>query len=68
MTAKPCADCVELHGDATWLEKWPEGAEFRVRHQAHLCDGCADERTDQLQTSPDEEAAWAAIDYERGTL
>lgn len=46
--AMPCLDCVSIHGDrpADWLAQWPEGAEYRPAFQAHLCDGCADERQD----------------------
>lgn len=45
-TTSPCLDCVEVHGDdpAQWLSRWPDGAEWRPAHHAHLCDGCADER------------------------
>ena len=45
-----CTDCVEVHGDdaAEWLRKWPAGAERREELHAWLCDGCADERYDDL--------------------
>lgn len=45
---KPCYDCVDIHGDnpTEWLNKWPQGAEYRSDYQEHLCDGCYDERVD----------------------
>lgn len=53
MDASACADCVEVHGDnaAEWLARWPKGAEWREEHGAHLCDGCAEERTIDLDES-----------------
>lgn len=45
---KACTDCVEVHGDnpQEWLNKWPQGAEFREKFNDHLCDGCYDDRLD----------------------
>lgn len=53
--AKPCEDCVAIHGDdpQAWLAQWPAGAEYRKRHDAWLCDGCEDARLEDL--SPWEE-------------
>lgn len=47
---KPCEDCVAVHGDdpAAWLSQWPQGAEYRPRHDAWLCDGCDEERSEDL--------------------
>lgn len=58
MTAepKPCADCVEIHGDdpTAWLNQWPQGAEWRPRYGLCLCDGCADERDEWDRAEWDE--------------
>ena len=52
-----CEDCVNVHGDdaAAWLKKWPAGAEYRRRHRAHLCDGCADDRDDHDQAAAEDD-------------
>lgn len=45
----PCEDCVTLHGDTAsdWLKKWPDGALFWGEYEAHLCDGCYEERAEE---------------------
>lgn len=54
---KPCYDCVNVHGDdpKDWLNKWPKGAEFRVKFGYNLCDGCYDERVEDLCSGWDED-------------
>jgi hypothetical protein len=53
--AHPCCDCVAIHGDdsASWLSRYPAGAEWRQSLKAHLCDGCAEERHSWAAVEPD---------------
>lgn len=47
---QPCHDCVNFHGDKPeeWLNKWPAGAEFCKQFGVYLCDGCLEDRVDDL--------------------
>lgn len=60
MSPHACADCVSVHGDdpSKWLNAYPQGAEWRKKYSAHLCDGCADERDEIGRVEEREEFGW----------
>lgn len=52
-TAKPCIPCEDcISNGEPWPEDWGS-AELREELGAHLCDGCFDDRLDQISAQDD---------------